>query len=162
MGIRLALSGYIGFVVYCTLSLLLGPMGLRAYSELEARAGYMRENLSSLESTNNSARARMESMQSDPEVLTLEARSLGYVREGEVVVRLGFPEGPVFTRDPGTLIPFLVPQGIPDSKLKTIAIVSALFAFFSSLLVRRVRVTEAGRMRRGMNGARSAPRTGSV
>jgi len=136
MGTRLAVSGYIGIVVYCFLSLFWGPMGIHAYSELESRVGQMKENLISLETLHEGTLAHLESTQSDPETLTLEARSLGYVTDGEVVVRMGFPESNISPQNLGALVPYIAPQGSDDTELKTISIVVALCVFFFSLMIR--------------------------
>lgn len=146
MGTRLAAGGYIGLAVYCLLSLLLGPMGTAAYSDLDARVSSMRENLSSLEALNAEARARKDSALSDPESLALEARSLGFVGSDQVVVRLGFPEGTTSPRDLGTLVPYVPPRGLEDSQLKAVSLASALCAAFVGLLM--------GPGRRGSRGNR--------
>ena len=156
MSTRLAVSGYIGLVVYCLLSLLWGPMGFRAYSELEDNVGRMRENLASLEALHEEARARLESVQSDPDTLALEARSLGYVKEGEVVVRVGFPEGEPSHENLGTLIPCVAPSGKKDAEIKSISIVAALCAFFLSLMVHGPKRGRAGRNGNGLSRSRSA------
>jgi len=134
MGTRIAAGGYIGLAVYCLLSLLLGPMGTAAYSDLDARVRSMRENLTSLEALNAEARARKDSALSDPEALALEARSLGFVGPDQVVIRLGFPEGTASPRDLGTLVPYVPPRGLEDSQLKAVSLASALCAVFVGFL----------------------------
>lgn len=152
MGIRLAAGAYAGLAVYCVLSLLFGPMGMSAYDDLEARVEEMRENLIRLESLNAEAQARRDSALSDPQTLALEARSLGYVGPGQVVVRLGFPEASPEPRDLGTLVPFAQPRGMEDSELKVISLAAALLTAFAGFL--------AGPRRRGGGTGRvSAGRT---
>lgn len=136
MGTRIALSGYFGLIVYCMLSLFLGPMGIQAYSGLETRVELMRENLNELENLHGSAQARLDSARSDSETLALEARSLGYIEEGQVVVRMGFPESDPLPHSLGTLVPYEAPTAVQDASLKAIALVSALCVFFLSLLIR--------------------------
>lgn len=158
MGIRLAASAYIGLAVYCLLSLLLGPMGLAAYDDLQTRVHGMRENLARLESLNAEARARKDSALSDPESLALEARDLGYVGPGQVVVRLGFPEASPDPGDLGTLVPFVPPRGTKDAELKAAALAAALVAAFAGFLVRSDR---RGSRRRGPEGRFSPAGTGA-
>jgi len=167
MGTRLAVSGYIGIVAYCVLSLFWGPMGIKAYSELESRVGQMKDNLASLETLHGEALANLESARSDPETLALQARSLGYVTEGEVVVRVGFPESGSQPRDLGALVPYVAPKGRDDTELKTISMVAALCAFFISLLVRAPkaapgRAKEKQGTRARAPRIRSVPKTGAV
>ncbi len=150
MGIRLAVSAYIGLAVYCLLSLLLGPMGMAAYDDLETRVRGMRENLARLESLNSEARARKDSALSDPEALALEARTLGYVAPGQVVVRLGFPEASPDPGDLGTLVPFAPPRGMEDAELKAASLAAALVAAFAGFLIRSDR--RGSRQRRGPEG----------
>ena len=139
MGIRLAAGAYIGLAVYCVLSVLLGPMGMAAYDDLDVRVRAMRENLVRLETLNAEAQARKDSALSDPESLALEARSLGYVGSGQVVVRLGFPEASLDPRDLGTLVPFATARGLSDADLKAISVAAALVAVFAGFLIRPVR-----------------------
>lgn len=151
MSIRLAASAYIGLAVYCLISLIMGPMGVLAYEDLDARVRGMRENLTLLEALNSEARARKDSAHSDPEALALEARSLGYVGPDQVVVRLGFPEASSAARDLGTLVPFTQPGGMRDEQVKAISLAAALCAAFAGFLVRPGRKTPRG-SRRGERG----------
>ncbi len=159
MGIRLAASAYIGLAVYCLLSLLLGPMGMTAYEDLETRVRGMRENLARLESLNAEARARKDSALSDPESLALEARTLGYVGPGQVVVRLGFPEPSPEPGDLGTLVPFAPPRGMEDAELKAASLAAALVAAFAGFLVQWDR--RASRRLKGPPGRVSPAGTGA-
>lgn len=163
MSIRLAASAYIGLAVYCLLSLTLGPMGVAAYRDLDARVRGMRENLALLETLNTEARARKDSALSDPEALALEARSLGYVGPDQVVVRLGFPEGSPAARDLGTLVPFALPGGMRDEQVKAIALTAALCTAFAGFLVRPGRKAARGgrRQERGVTFGGTNPETGS-
>ena len=159
MGTRLAIGAYIGLAVYCLLSLFLGPMGMVAYMDLDHRVRGMRENLAYLESLNAESRARKDSALSDPEALALEARSLGYIERGLVVVRLGFPEGSPSPRDPGTIIPYTSPPGMEDSRMKAVSLVAGLCAAFVSLLIRG---PAAGKERGRLGKGRPDPGVGSL
>lgn len=157
---RIAVSAYVGLVVYCLASFFFGPMGMHAYSDLEERVTRMDANLASLEALHERAQSRLQSAQSDPETLAMEALSLGYVAEGEVVVRIGFPEGDPSLQELGTLVAYEAPNGVDDMTLKTIALVAALCVFFISLAIHAPR--KARTRRAAAKGSAGAPSRGAV
>ena len=157
---RIALSAYVGLVVYCLASFFFGPMGMLAYSDLEERVNRMDANLASLEALHERAQSRLESAQSDPETLAMEALSLGYVAEGEVVVRIGFPESAPSLQELGNLVAYEAPKGVDDMTLKTIALVAALWTFCISLALHAPRKTRSRRA--AAKGSAGSPSQGAV
>jgi hypothetical protein len=111
LGTRLAISGYIGLVIYCLLSLFLGPMGIKAYSELESRVAQMGENLKSLESLHEEALARLESARSDPEALATGSAVPGVCVERGSGRAYGLPGGRPRSPELGDLDPLRIPRG---------------------------------------------------
>jgi hypothetical protein len=158
MSFRIASSAYIGLVVYCLASLFFGPMGMGAYSDLESCVRQMGENITVLENLHEESQSHLDAAQSDPDTLALEALSLGYVAEGEVIVRIGFPETNPSPPNQGTLVPYKAPKGVDDTVLKTIALVTALCAFFISLAIKSP--WKAHYKRKGTrNAAETSPRS---
>jgi cell division protein FtsB len=133
LGLNIAISLYAGFLLYCGLSVLAGPAGVSAYRRLEARKAAMESNLNELEGIRGRLGAELESLKSSPDRAALEARSLGYLREGETVVILGDTAGilggkedRVAPIDSGAVLPYAEPPALDDSTLKAIALGAAL------------------------------------
>jgi len=88
--IYLALS----FVVTFVLFFFFGSGGLLDYRNLLAYRASLQENIAELEDTNGGLLEEVQALGSDPERLTLQARELGYFREGEKVIRIqGYKAG---------------------------------------------------------------------
>ncbi len=85
---RLGLPLYIGFIMYALSSAALGPANPASVERLESERARIRANLDELERLNASLARRAESLATDPETQALEARSLGYIRPGEKVLRI--------------------------------------------------------------------------
>lgn len=80
---RLLGALYAGLAAYCCLSLVFGPAGLMAQAALEGDIGAMRENLTRLEELNGSLVVELDSLAGDPDRARIEARSLGWLEDGE-------------------------------------------------------------------------------
>jgi hypothetical protein len=113
-------------LVYCTLSILVGPAGISAYRRLDARKAAMSANLAELSLIRERLNAELESLKSDPDRAAREARGLGYLRKGETAVILGERVERVPPIDSGKVLPFAEPAAIGDVALKEIALGAAL------------------------------------
>jgi len=125
---RLAISLYLGLLVYCVLSILLGPAGIAAYQRLEERQSAMRANLDELAVLRGRLSADLESLKSDSDRAAREARALGYLRKGETAVILGERAERVDPIDTGRVLPYAEPSSIADAALKRIALGACLAA----------------------------------
>lgn len=86
----------------------------------------MEANLAQLESIRGNLSAEVESLKSDPDRAAREARSLGYLREGETALILGEKKGRLGPIDTGAVLPYAEPASIGDSALKQISLGAAL------------------------------------
>jgi hypothetical protein len=86
----------------------------------------METNLAELEVVRGRLEAEVDSLKSDPDRAALEARSLGYLREGETALILGEKKEHARPIEPGTVLPCAEPATLGDSALKEIALGSSL------------------------------------
>jgi cell division protein FtsB len=84
----------LSFVVTSLLFLFFGSGGLLDYRRLLGYRETMRQNIDELEQINSELLTEVKALGSDPERLRLQARELGYFREGEGVIRIsGYERG---------------------------------------------------------------------
>ena len=76
------------FVMAAVLHLFFGSGGILDYRRLSAHRGSLQDNIDDLERTNEELLTEVQALGSDAERLTLQARELGYFREGERVIRI--------------------------------------------------------------------------
>ena len=82
-----------GFIAAAALNYVFGSVGLQEYRRLLTYRQVLQDNIEDLERTNGELLSEVQALGSDPERLRLQARELGYFREGERVLRI--------SRDPG-------------------------------------------------------------
>jgi cell division protein FtsB len=138
LGYYTALSLYAGMAIYCVLSVLVGPAGLSAYRRLEARKAAMEANLAELERIRGRLGAELDSLKTNPDRAALEARSLGYLREGETVLILGDKAERLSPIDAGAILPYAETATLDDRVLKEISL-GATLALMALLCAPRVR-----------------------
>ena len=78
----------LSFVIASLLFLLFGSGGVVDYRRLLGYRATVQENIDELERINRDLLAEVRALGSDPERLRLQARELGYFREGERVIRI--------------------------------------------------------------------------
>jgi cell division protein FtsB len=76
------------FVISAALFYFFGSGGLLDYRRLASYRGSLQENIGDLERINSELLSEVQALGSDAERLTLQARELGYFREGERVIRI--------------------------------------------------------------------------
>jgi cell division protein FtsB len=147
LGYCIAISLYAGMSLYCVLSVLVGPVGLSAYSRLEARKAAMGANLVELGTIRERLNAELDSLKTDPDKAAREARGLGYLRKGETAVILGERVERVRPIDAGKVLPYAEPAALDDRALKEIAMGAALAAMALLCAPRRASGTTSSRRR---------------
>lgn len=122
---------WLGLASYCLLSSIAGPSGIVATMKTQVAADEMRQNLLNLETLNSAYAKEWEVLRNIPETTALEARSLGYLAENEVVIRLSIGAGSTVPPSPGSRISF-EPQSIISEQ--SVKYLSCLFALISVIL----------------------------
>jgi hypothetical protein len=109
-------------VAYCIMSLLWGPRGLAATAYARASTLAMAENLASLEELNAAYSQRWQALRADPDSIALEGRSLGYLAQDEVALRLSLKPSPAVPSGPGERIVYLPRASMSDLDAKILAL----------------------------------------
>jgi cell division protein FtsB len=144
---RLVLLLSAGFLLRSLSLFLWGNGGLADYREVEAGRGQLAANIEELKRINSGLRREVESLGSDPERVALEARRLGYYREGQRVVRFqgAAPRPSSFTL--GALVRVQIPRERRDWIWKLAGAVLPLAANAAWALRRRLRHSAVGVLR---------------
>jgi cell division protein FtsB len=92
-------ASWFAVAVYCLLTGVYGPTGLKATAQAEHTAAAMLRNIDLLEKLNIEYSLEWNALRSDADLTAVQGRSLGFIADDEIVVRLAFPvtgESPVF------------------------------------------------------------------
>lgn len=109
-------------LTYCLMSLVWGPRGLSATAYAQLSAGAMAENLASLEELNASYSLRWQALRADPDSIAVEGRSLGYIAQDEVALRLSIKAALSAPSGPGERIVYLPRDAMSDLDAKILAL----------------------------------------
>jgi cell division protein FtsB len=134
---RLVLLLSVGFLLRSLSLFLWGSGGLADYRKVEAGRGQLRANIEELKRINSGLRREVESLGSDPERVVLEARRLGYFREGQRVVRFQGKNAPPSSFILGSLIRVQMPRERRDWIWKLAGVAVPLAACAGWALTRR-------------------------
>jgi cell division protein FtsB len=85
---RIVVYVVLSFVVAASLYYFFGGGGLQDHRRLLSYRTALQENIDALASINSELLTEVQALGTDPERLTLQARELGYFREGERVIRI--------------------------------------------------------------------------
>ncbi len=109
-------------LAYCLMSLRWGPRGLTATAYAQLSAGAMADNLASLEELNASYSLRWQALRADPDSIAIEGRSLGYIAQDEVALRLSIEPALSAPSGPGERIVYLPRDAMSDLDAKILAL----------------------------------------
>ena len=77
-----------GVFVFCCVSVFFGPSGKNAYRELQAQKVNLVENIEKIEGISKSLKAEITALDYDDEIIKMYAHELGFVCEGERLIKL--------------------------------------------------------------------------
>lgn len=89
LGKSVILSLYGALVVHLIISLIWGNQGVAAHNRLREERIIFEDNLEELERENRTSQIQLDQLKNDRVSLTLQARKLGYVKEGEMLILTG-------------------------------------------------------------------------
>jgi cell division protein FtsB len=84
-------ASWFAVAVYCILTGVYGPAGLKVTAQANNTAAAMLRNIDMLEKLNTGYSLEWNALRSDPDLTAVQGRSLGFIADDEVVVRLALP-----------------------------------------------------------------------
>jgi len=134
----------LSFLVTSALYLAFGHGGMTDYRRLLQYRTLVEENIDELRRINDELLSEVDALGSDPERIVLQARELGYFREGEKVIRIAeqrrgggyYTVGKVLRRKPK--------QPRADWPFRVTGLVLPILLLFVSMTVRRRKKRETG------------------
>lgn len=86
--VRVVLPLYVGFLISSLLVFFLGNSGLNEYKKLLLVQEKLQENIADLQGIHRRLEGQIAALSSDPEMIRLEARKMGYYPEGVRRIRI--------------------------------------------------------------------------
>ena len=124
-----------GMVVYASLSMFFGSMGLSAYRQLEIEQDKQKANIENLKLINSKLENTMNSLLYDRDTLAIYAREQGYAGAQERFIRIvGLGVSQKAGTQVGQVLPVSEPSYIQDKKLRIIALCTGISLFFCMAL----------------------------
>ncbi len=129
--VRIVLPLFIGTLLYSLLSFTAGPKGQWPYAQLEVEYARLQKNINTLYETQSSLESRLANLSSDPDTITVYAHELGFVHEGEQLIKLaGFSGGIDRNLVAGSPVVLKKPHALPEWICKLVGVLSGFLAFF--------------------------------
>lgn len=129
--LRIVLPLFFGTLVYSLLSFSAGPKGIWPFSQLEQEYIRINQNLENLQSLNATLDAQLANLTSDPDTISVYAHELGYIHEGEKLIKLaGFTGGIKRTLISGSALEVRIPKYLPEWICKITGILFGFLSFF--------------------------------
>lgn len=136
--IRLILSLYIGFLFGTGMLLFWGHSGIYSYNKLVNYRNSMEANIKELEQINQQLSNDIDALGSNPEIVALKARELGFFRDDEQVIKIQSYSTRGNTHRVGRLIYKTESKATRDIPVKMAAIFLPLFIYlFSHIILKR-------------------------
>ena len=141
---RIVVYTILSFVVAAALYYFFGGGGLQEYRRLLNYRTTLQDNINDLERINGELLTEVQALGSDPERLTLQARELGYFREGERVIRISDNTGRRSAYTVGKVLRRKVKQPRADWPFRATGLGLPVLLVVVSVSVRRRKNRETG------------------
>jgi cell division protein FtsB len=132
------------FIAAAALHFFFGNGGLLDYRRLSAYRGSLQDNIDDLQQVNGELLSEVQALGSDAERLTLQARELGYFREGEKVIRISDEARSKTTYTVGKVLHRRAKKPRADWPFRAIGIGLPFVLALASVWVRRGKKRETG------------------
>ena len=138
-----------GVLVYTSLSILFGSVGLSAYRQLEMEQEKQQANIENLKQINRELESTMNSLLYDKDTLAIYAREKGYGARQERFIRVvGLGVHQKDNISVGQVIGVSEPRFIPDRNFRIIAFCAGIGLFFSMAIFDFLRFLHGNTARR--------------
>lgn len=134
---RIAVYIILSFILAAALYYFFGSGGALDFRRLAAYRGALEDNIDDLERTNGQLLSEVQALGSDAERLTLQARELGYFREGERVIRISDSSRPKSTYTVGKVLRRKLKKPRADWPFRAIGLGLPVLLVLVSVSVRR-------------------------
>lgn len=122
--LRLLTAIFAGTFVYVLVSMIVGRDGMWAFNQLSEQKMILSAHTADIEKTHEELTLEKIALQKDPDVIAAYARKLGYISEGEKLVKVkGIPAYETQIFDPGTVIQPEPVRYVSESVCKCTALV---------------------------------------
>lgn len=128
---QIILSVFIGTLMYSMLSFAVGPRGIWPMKQLLEQKDRLTANLGILYTLNESLDSHIQNLSSDRDTISIYAHELGYISEGEKLIKLaGFSGGIDRNLVAGNAISQNKPKFLPEWLCKFLGLLSGFFVFY--------------------------------
>ncbi|HKL85059.1 MAG TPA: septum formation initiator family protein [Treponemataceae bacterium] len=125
---------FIGTLVYCILLITVGPKGIWPMKQLEKEIGTLTKHVEILRTIENDLSIQVQNLTADPDTISIYAHEIGYVAEGEKLIKLsGFTGGINRNINPGITLKRDSTIYLPDWSCKLFGLLSAIISLAFSL-----------------------------
>ncbi len=103
--VKYLLSVFIGIFVYVAAVVFAGPDGIWAYNQLSEQKNVLATNVEKVQKINDTLNLDYRALQNDVGMITSRARNLGFIYDGEKLIKIkGFSENSFSVYDTGSMI----------------------------------------------------------
>lgn len=127
-------ASWFAIAVYCFLTGVYGPSGLRVMAQAKETAAAMGQNINFLENLNEDYAMEWKALRNDAGLTAVQGRSLGIIASDEVVVRLALPTaktGPAFI---GERVVFVPGRSLTSTRIRLATLYVWLFLVLAGLV----------------------------
>lgn len=122
---------FIGTLVYSILTFCVGPRGLWPMEQLEKQKIRISSNLDVLYTINQNLDSHLQNLSANPDTISVYAHELGYVAEGEQLIKLaGFSGGIDRKLVAGNTVFKEKPKFLSEWICKMLGLISGILVFF--------------------------------
>jgi len=126
---------FTGTLVYVVLSLCFGPNSLKCYSQMEEQKRIVSKQKAEIQNLNTELSLELSALKNDKAVIAAYARKMGYVSDGEKLVKItGLKPYQNTLYDTGSLIRHEEPQYVSEKLCKAGGIAAAMFLLLLLLI----------------------------
>lgn len=123
-------------MVYSFLSIFLGPKGFFALQQLKQQRDTLVHHVQMLSETGEHLNIKIANLASDPDTIAVHAHELGYVHQGEGLIKLLHFSGLGEQRDnAGEVYAIQQPQSLSDTLCKSIAVFIAAIVLVFEIVI---------------------------
>jgi cell division protein FtsB len=121
---------FLGTLIYTVTSVCFGPGGIQAMRQLERNRILLAQNLDELYAVQTSLDGEFRNLSADPDTISVYAHELGYVTQGEKLIKLaGFSGGIDRNLTCGEAIKTVPPVYLPEWMCKFMGILTGALAY---------------------------------